>query len=143
MLSRCNNPDTSGYSYYGGKGITVCERWNEFTNFLEDMGEPDEGLELDRLDNSKGYSPENCRWATRQEQIKNRDCTVYIEVDGSRITLAEASELTGIKRFTLYCRYLRGWSGDEIVKTPLLASRKGRKKRSKRDTSRTETSDPA
>lgn len=73
MLARCTNPRHPSYSDYGGRGIAVCERWLEFPNFLADMGEkPTPGHSLDRIDVSKGYSPENCRWASTLEQIHNR-----------------------------------------------------------------------
>ena len=72
MLARCRNPAGTGYSNYGSRGIAVCERWHKFENFYADMGEPPDGLTLDRKDNDKGYSPENCKWSTRLEQAHNR-----------------------------------------------------------------------
>jgi hypothetical protein len=72
MRGRCNNPNDKGYKNYGGRGITVCERWDSFVNFLVDMGEPAPGTTLDRENNDLGYSPENCRWATSHEQVINR-----------------------------------------------------------------------
>lgn len=78
MRMRCTNPNNIGYAYYGGRGIKVCERWNKFTNFLDDMGDPPtdpttgKRFTLDRIDSNKDYTPDNCRWADKITQANNK-----------------------------------------------------------------------
>lgn len=75
MRQRCNNPNRPDFKNYGGRGIKVCEEWNSFLQFCEDMGVKPEGTSLDRINNDNGYSKDNCRWATRTEQNRNsRQC---------------------------------------------------------------------
>ena len=75
LKNRCTNPENSQYKDYGGRGITICERWMDFVNFYEDMGKSPEGYEIDRIDNDKGYCKENCRWTTKKENARNRRST--------------------------------------------------------------------
>jgi len=72
IMTRCTNPNAINYERYGGRGITVCERWLKFENFLEDMGKPPDGLSIDRLNNDAGYFKDNCAWKTPSDQAKNR-----------------------------------------------------------------------
>jgi len=90
MRSRCNNPREDAYRWYGNRGINVCERWDDFWVFLDDMGEPpEEGLTIDRIDRDKDYSPENCRWATWHEQCENKVYGVTPEYDHTVIPKLE------------------------------------------------------
>ncbi len=91
MRQRCFNKKHTAYKRYGGRGITICKSWDDFANFLEDMGERPECLTLDRIDNDKGYSPDNCRWATRRQQQNNRINNRLIEHNGKTKTLSQWS----------------------------------------------------
>jgi hypothetical protein len=127
MLARCTNPKNQAYDNYGGRGITVCERWRKFENFLEDMGEPPEGLTIDRLDNDGPYCKDNCAWETRVVQANNRRSSVKLTFDGVTLTLREWSERTGIDYALMRGRYAQGWSLEKILRTPRDMSRINRK----------------
>ena len=98
MVARCQNPKAQSYRNYGGRGITVCDRWLEsFENFYADMGErPSPKHSIDRIDNDGPYSPENCRWATWEEQANNRRNNVWIEFQGERLSAAQWRKRLGV-----------------------------------------------
>lgn len=102
MLSRCHSKSDSNYFRYGGRGIEVCQRWRDsFLNFYEDMGDRPRGMTLERIDNNKGYSKENCKWATMMEQCNNRRSSSYVVLNGRKMTKAQASRITGLNQTTI------------------------------------------
>lgn len=116
---RCNNKNSSRYSKYGGRGISVCDRWEVFENFLEDMGERPDGMSIDRIDNDKGYSPENCKWSTSSEQACNRSSNTIISFNGISMTSAEWNRHLGGNDSLVYHRLKRGWSIEKALTTPV------------------------
>ena len=120
MRQRCSNENNQAYPYYGGRGISVCDRWvDSFENFLVDMGNrPHKGMSLDRVDVNKGYSRENCRWATRTEQSRNRRNVPKYTVGDRSLTLPEWAEVCGISRGTLWQRVVvLGWGIEKAIST--------------------------
>jgi len=117
IIERCYNPKSGNYNMYGAKGITMCERWrSSFENFLEDMGERPQGTSIDRIDVYGNYCPENCRWVDAKTQARNRTNNVRYEYDGKNLTLAEWSEITGIKADTMHSRIRKqGWSIEDAL----------------------------
>lgn len=101
IKDRCSNPNNSSYNDYGAKGITVCKRWLEsFNNFYQDMGDAPSKLHtIDRIDYSKDYSPDNCRWATRKEQANNRSSNKILKIGGISKNVSEWAEELGTSRY--------------------------------------------
>lgn len=124
MVKRCGNPDCGSYGYYGGRGITVCERWLKFENFNEDMSPRPDGMSLDRVDNSKGYSKENCRWATRTQQSRNTRAVRLIAYNGETKCVSEWAEYLGLKYCTLLRRLNSGWDIARAFNTPTTSVKK-------------------
>lgn len=119
MKARCNNPSNSAYKDYGGRGIKVCDRWNNsFENFLADMGEPPTpGHTLDRYpDVNKDYSPDNCRWADRKQQANNTRRNLLIQHDGLTLTLSEWADKLGVAYGLLMNRWWRGDRGARLLR---------------------------
>lgn len=119
--SRCTNPTNKDYSYYGGRGITFCKRWNKFENFYADMGPMPTGHTLERVDNSKGYYPGNVKWATRLEQANNQRSNRMISLHGQSQTLAQWSRHTGLNEATIRRRLQLGWSIEKALAAPSRA----------------------
>lgn len=101
MRTRCLNPNDTSFHNYGGRGISVDPRWDDFANFLADMGERPSGMDLDRIDNDGPYSPDNCRWVSRTTNLRNTRRTRFVEVDGVRMSVTEAAERLGISRINI------------------------------------------
>jgi len=120
MISRCTRPSNIGYAAYGGRGITVCERWiHSFEVFLEDMGRrPTLDYQIERVDNSAGYSPGNCVWATRKEQARNRSSNLLLTLRGETLTAIDWAERLGIPVKTLWTRKHRGWTDERALTVP-------------------------
>lgn len=119
MKMRCANPNAINYKYYGGKGVTVCDEWQTFEPFLEwatANGYAD-GLTIDRIENSAGYTPKNCRWVTPKKQQNNTSYNHVLEYRGKKCSVMEWSEILGIPATTLYNRLRRGWDVKRTLST--------------------------
>jgi hypothetical protein len=118
MRARCRNPNNKKYPRYGGRGITICERWDSFENFRDDMGERPEGATLDRIDNDGNYEPENCRWTCQKKQQRNRGNNHLLTIYGKTMSMAEWHEIVAhdTNYHTILQRVIRlGWSHKEAV----------------------------
>lgn len=113
MLARCRNPNTASYKYYGGKGVKVCEQWLKYENFFIDMGErPSSEHSLDRICVAEGYIPDNCRWATRSEQQKNKTTTKWYTNGVFTGTLVECATFLNISKELAHIRW-KTWGSFE------------------------------
>ena len=120
MLQRCGNPKHRSFSRYGGRGITVCDRWSSFEHFLADMGErPSPEHTIDRIDNDAGYSPQNCRWATPVEQGGNRSNTVNLTLGDATMDVRQWAISLGMAQSTLKNRLKNGWSVERALTEPV------------------------
>lgn len=110
MLDRCRNPKNKRYADYGGRGITVDERWQTFENFYADMGDPPSSKHsIERIENSKGYSKDNCKWATAYDQQNNTRRNVNITYNGKTANLKQWAKILRINYCVLQTRIKRGW----------------------------------
>lgn len=120
MKERCHNPKKAAYARYGARGVTVCERWRgSFASFLQDMGHrPGADFSLERRDNDGPYSPDNCRWATRRDQCRNRRANVWLELDGVRMCVTDWCAQYGIDSATVAYRLKSGWDPATALAAP-------------------------
>ena len=120
MIDRCTNTKNKRYPRYGGRGISVCERWLQFHNFNEDMSPSFVvGLTLDRVDNNGDYEPSNCKWSTRSQQNRNYSRNNLITFNGETMCIADWSIKLGIKYGTLWGRLQEGWTIERALSTPV------------------------
>lgn len=122
MIFRCHNPESNSFKNYGAKGINVCDRWRAaFANFLADMGpRPSSIHTLDRKDNSRGYEPENCVWATRAEQSRNTSRNVSMEIDGKLWCRKDIAEAMGMDESLLRTRMKQGMTLEQAIRSAAL-----------------------
>ena len=125
IKQRCTNPSATSFHKYGGRGISICDRWaNSFDAFLEDMGpRPTPNHSVDRIDNSGNYEPGNCRWADIKTQARNTRYNRIIEFDGQRQCIAYWADQIGAKPNTLVTRLRSGWSVEKTLRTPIAPRR--------------------
>lgn len=120
MKTRCDNKTHNAYARYGGRGITYDPSWKEFKNFIKDMGlKPHSTMELDRIDNNKNYCKENCRWATKKEQTRNRGgkrATRLYTYDGKTMCIKDWADYVGISPQSMQKRLNKGWSLERAFK---------------------------
>ncbi len=121
MRYRCFNPNKHNYKYYGALGVTVCDRWMSFENFVADMGDRPKGATLDRIDYRGNYEPSNCRWADSKTQANNKTNNRTITANGKSLNLCEMARASGIEPRTLWKRLNSGWSEQRAVTQPVRA----------------------
>jgi hypothetical protein len=129
MLRRCDNPRIKQWLDYGGRGIDVCDRWKEkpngFSNFIADMGPRPTKYTLDRIDNNQGYKPENCCWASKKDQQRNRRVTIKVVIEGREYIAAELAEIVGMKTDTIVVRAQLGLTLEQVLNPTKRVYREG------------------
>ena len=119
MKERCSNTNAPNYKRYGGAEIKICKTWNDFKNFYKDMGERPINTSLDRINTSGNYEPNNCRWATPQQQNRNKSNNVIVTFNGKTMCANEWSKQLKGSRTVVATRLKRGWSREEALTTPI------------------------
>lgn len=128
IIQRCENKNSPSYKNYGGRGIKICQRWrHDFSAFFSDMGQRPQGMTIERINNDKDYSPENCRWATRADQARNNSRNVYITHNGETKTRKDWADYYGIDDETFRHRLsVKKMSFEDAINKP-IKSKKGNK----------------
>lgn len=127
MLARCYNPKQRYFNRYGGRGIQVCQRWRDsVVNFVADMGRrPNNTYELDRINNNGDYSPENCRWVTKVDQMNNTSYNRHVTYRGRMQTVAQWARELDVSYVVFHSRIARGWSPERAIETPIAGKFNG------------------
>jgi hypothetical protein len=126
MRDRCNNPNSAAYINYGGRGIKVCEEWNNFHIFLKDMGLPDKNYSIDRKNVNGNYDKSNCKWSSKTEQSRNKRNTLYFQFNNETASLPELAEkYSQVPLNIIYNRILKKkWTIDKALLEPYIVERK-------------------
>ncbi len=120
IRQRCENRNHKRFHKYGARGISVCPRWHVFENFLEDMGHPaSSAMSIDRIDNNGNYEPANCRWATPEQQARNKTAARKLTIDGEERSIHDWADITGVKFATIWRRIRLGWTPERAVLQPV------------------------
>jgi hypothetical protein len=120
MKSRCQVTANPGYRLYGERGIRVCERWQDFSLFWEDMGPTwQRGLSLERVNNDLGYQPDNCQWGTSYEQTRNMRRNHYIQTPWGRMIVVDAARKAGVSHKVVFWRIKVGWPEERLLEPPM------------------------
>ena len=134
MKKRCFNTNDAHYKDYGGRGITVCERWMKFENYYKDMHvsylehkKNNSYTSIDRINNDGNYEPSNCRWATYKVQTRNKRSNIIVEFNGEKKTIPEWAEEMDMRYMTLYQRFYKGWATERALTTKLITKHKRKK----------------
>lgn len=122
MVDRCRNPENKDFHHYGGRGIAVCKEWLTLEGFMGDMGASfKDGLTLERVDNSKGYCEDNCRWATRKEQSNNLRSNRMVTYNGETLTMSQTAEKYNVNYYLLRSRMQQDWPAGKAIILPAAA----------------------
>lgn len=133
MWKRVTDKKRHNWAAYGARGITVCKAWEDFATFFRDMGpKPTKQHTIERKNNDGNYEPANCRWATRAEQYRNMQRSVFVEYEGQRMLLTDVVAKLGVRRGIVYQRLKIGWPLDEALTVPVRLKKTKKKRRTKK-----------